>query len=130
MNKKEIPSMDQWLQEAKQDPSAEKIGMYLVHNGIVRKTSRKKVRLGDLNAPDVNTIDFSYDAALVEQAVQETYEMPGIYYIRTWLNSGSLEVGEDIMYVLVGGDIRPHVVDALQSLVEKIKTKCVKEIEK
>lgn len=130
MNKKEIPSMDQWLREAKQDPSAEKIGMYLVHNGIVRKTSRKKVRLGDLNAPDVNTIDFSYDAALVEQAVQETYEMPGIYYIRTWLNSGSLEVGEDIMYVLVGGDIRPHVVDALQSLVEKIKTKCVKEIEK
>ncbi len=130
MNKKEIPSMDQWLREAKQDPSAEKIGMYLVHNGIVRKTSRKKVRLGDLNAPDVNTIDFSYDAALVEQAVQETYEKPGVYYIRTWLNSGSLEVGEDIMYVLVGGDIRPHVVDALQSLVEKIKTKCVKEIEK
>jgi len=34
------------------------------------------------------------------------------------------------MYVLVGGDIRPHVIDALQFLVERIKTQCVVEIEK
>jgi len=33
------------------------------------------------------------------------------------------------MYVLIGGDIRPHVVDALQFLVGKIKTECVTEIE-
>nr|WP_320415657.1 hypothetical protein [Candidatus Contubernalis alkalaceticus] len=35
----------------------------------------------------------------------------------------------DIIYVLIGGDIRPHVVDALQFLVGKIKTECVTEIE-
>jgi molybdopterin synthase catalytic subunit len=40
-----------------------------------------------------------------------------------------LETGDDIMYIMVGGDIRPHVIDALQSLVEKIKTECVTEIE-
>ncbi len=33
------------------------------------------------------------------------------------------------VYVLIGGDIRPHVVDALQFLVEKIKSECVTEIE-
>ena len=33
------------------------------------------------------------------------------------------------MYVLIGGDIRPHVIDALQFLVEKIKSECVIEIE-
>jgi len=33
------------------------------------------------------------------------------------------------MYVLIGGDIRPHVIDGLQFLVEKIKTECVAEIE-
>ncbi len=42
---------------------------------------------------------------------------------------GQLKIGDDIMYVLIGGDIRPHVVDALQFLVEKIKTECVTEIE-
>jgi molybdopterin synthase catalytic subunit len=45
------------------------------------------------------------------------------------MNEGILKVGDDIMYVLVGGDIRPHVIDALQALVEEIKTKCVTEIE-
>ena len=33
------------------------------------------------------------------------------------------------MLVLVGGDIRPHVIDALQALVGEIKSKCVTETE-
>ena len=33
------------------------------------------------------------------------------------------------MLVLVGGDIRPHVIDALQSLVGEIKNECVREEE-
>ena len=55
--------------------------------------------------------------------------MDGIFYIRVWLNEGKLQVGDDIMYVLIGGDIRPHVVEALQSLVAKIKNECVIEKE-
>ena len=61
--------------------------------------------------------------------MEETYKMEGIYYIRVWLNEGELKVGDDIMYVLIGGDIRPHVVDALQYLVGHIKTECVTEKE-
>jgi hypothetical protein len=30
---------------------------------------------------------------------------------------------------MVGGDIRPHVIEALEFLVEKIKSECVTEIE-
>jgi molybdopterin synthase catalytic subunit len=55
--------------------------------------------------------------------------MDGIFHVRVWLNEGRLELGDDIMYVLIGGDIRPHVIDALQFLVGKIKTECVTEIE-
>ena len=33
------------------------------------------------------------------------------------------------MYVLLGGDIRPHVIDALQFLVGRIKSQCVEETE-
>lgn len=128
LTKKTAPSMDQWLKEAKEDPSAEKIGMYLVHNGTVRKTAKAKVRCGE-DVADISSMDFRYDEEKVAAAVAETYRMDGIYYIRTWLNSGHLEIGDDIMYVLIGGDIRPHVVDALQSLVEKIKTTCVVETE-
>ena len=128
--KKTPPSIDAWLREAKQDPSAEKIGMYLTHNGTVRKSPKAQVREGVQNLGQVQGMYFSYDAEKVEKAVQEAYKLEGIYYIRTWLNEGELEVGDDIMYVLIGGDIRPRVVDALQFLVEKIKTECVVETER
>lgn len=127
--KKQSPSMDQWLKEAKSDPSSAKIGMYLTHNGVVRQTAKAKVRNNDENAKDVNGIIFSYDKEKAEKAVQEAYKMDGIYYIKIWLNEGNLKVGDDIMYVLIGGDIRPHVVDALQFLVGKLKNECVSEKE-
>ena len=50
--------------------------------------------------------------------------------MEVWLNEGELSVGDDIMYVLIGGDIRPHVVDALQYLVGRIKSECVTEEER
>ena len=72
---------------------------------------------------------FDYDADKVDAVVADAYKMEGIYYIKVWLNRGVLEVGDDIMYVLIGGDIRPHVVDALQYLVGRIKNECVTEKE-
>ena len=65
----------------------------------------------------------------MEAAIAETYRLPGVYYVRVWLNEGELQVGDDIMYVLLGGDIRPHVIDALQFLVGRIKSQCVEETE-
>lgn len=129
MKKNSIPSMDEWLREAKQDKSAEKIGMYLVHNGTVRRTAKAKVRHNQNDAANVKGMLFSYDEKKVAAAVESVYQMEGIYYIRTWLNSGVLNVGDDLMYVLIGGDIRPHVVAALEALVERIKTECVVERE-
>lgn len=124
------PEMDRWLKEAKQDPSAEKCGMYLVHNGVVRRNARAKVREGKQETADVTGMDFDFDQEKVDAAVESTYRMEGIYYLRTWLNRGRLEVGEDIMVVMVGGDTRPHVIAALEHLVGEIKTKCVIERER
>ena len=121
--------MDEWLKEAKADPAAKNVGMFLVHNGVVRETPKAQVRLGQEDAKLVKGMEFSYDSEKVEKAVEDTKSREGIFYVRAWLNEGSLEVGDDIMYILIGGDIRPNVVDALQSLVEKIKTECVVETE-
>lgn len=123
------PSMDAWLKEAKASENADKCGMFLVHNGIVRSTPKAQVRNGEEGLPGVAQVEFSYDAQGVEDAIAEALTWDGVYYVKVWLNEGALNVGESIMYVLIGADIRPHCIDALQNLVGKIKNDLVVEKE-
>ncbi|MEG0072297.1 MAG: molybdenum cofactor biosynthesis protein MoaE [Raoultibacter sp.] len=125
----EEPSIDAWLAEAKLDPQASQIGMYLTHNGVVRLTPKAQVREGKEGLGEVSQVAFSYHKEELAKAVEEAKTWPGIYYVRAWLNEGVLDVGDSLMYVLIGGDIRPHVIDALQKLVGKIKTELVVETE-
>ena len=126
---KATPSLDQWLKEAKEDPSASQCGMYLAHNGVVRITPKAQVRQGQTDLNPVEAVEFSYDEAGVQTAIEEALTWPGVYYVRVWLNEGVLSVGDSIMYVLIGADIRPNCIDALQKLVGKIKTDLVVEKE-
>lgn len=126
--KQTAPSLDLWLHEAKASPEGAACGMYLFHNGVVRATAKRTARLGE-DAPPVRGMVFDYDEVKAAAAIENARAMPGIRYVRVWLNRGKLAVGDDIMLVLVGGDIRPHVVDALQALVEEIKMNCVTETE-
>lgn len=126
---KAAPSMDTWLKEAKEQESAPQVGMYLFHNGVVRRSPKALVRGLEGSTRPVAGMLFSYDREKLDAAIAAAREMEGIFYIRVWLNEGELSVGDDIMLVLIGGDIRPHVVDALQYLVGRIKDQCVSEQE-
>ncbi|MBQ8094852.1 MAG: molybdenum cofactor biosynthesis protein MoaE [Clostridia bacterium] len=123
------PSVDQWLSEAKSGAEAGSVGMYLVHNGVVRATARSRVRQGDETAEPVTGMLFSCDQQKLQKAVEEAKKLDGVYYVRAWVNEGRLRVGDDIMQVLIGADIRPHAVQALEKLVGTIKTTCVTEKE-
>lgn len=127
--KQEMPSLDQWLREAKAAPEAPLCGMYLAHNGTVRQTARAMVRGGAEDTALVTGMRFRYDAEKVARAEEEARRLPGIHYVRLWLNQGELSLGDDIMLVLIGGDIRPRVIEALQTLVGTIKNECVVEQE-
>lgn len=125
---KSEPNLNEWMAEAKASPDADKCGMFLVHNGVVRATAKAQVREGR-DMPPVTRIDFSYDAAGLDAAVTEALAWEGVHYVRVWLNEGELAVGDSIMYVLVGADIRPRCIDALQRLVAHIKNDLVVERE-
>lgn len=134
--KEGMPSIDAWLEEAKRDPQAHEVGMYLTHNGVVRITPKKQVRAESPEQAEeaaalgaVTAVEFSYDAQGLAKAVDEAKTWPGVYYVRVWLNEGRLSVGDSLMYVLIGADIRPHAVDALQRLVGHIKSELVVETE-
>ena len=77
--KKESPSIDQWLKEAKAHDSAPKIGMYLTHNGTVRQTAKAKVRYGEDHTKEVTGMIFSYDEEKVNAVIADT-----IYFIIRW----------------------------------------------
>jgi molybdopterin synthase catalytic subunit len=95
--------------------------MYLMHNGVVRGTSRQGVPVAGM--------DLAFNKARLAQVLSDISEMPGIVAVRAWVNQGRLAVGDDIMYALVAGDIREHVYEALQELVRRIKTEVVSEQE-
>ena len=101
------------------------------HNArdCIRQTAKAAVRYGAENTQAVTGMLFSYDEAKVNAVIADAYKLEGIYYIKVWLNEGQLKMGDDIMYVLIGGDIRPRVVDALQYLVSRVKNECVVETE-
>ncbi len=123
------PNIAQWLAEAKTAPEAELCGMYLTHNGVVRATPKAQVRQGVKGLAPVARVDFSWDADMLEAAVAEAKTWPGVHYVRVWLNEGPVEVGGSLMYVLIGADIRPNCIAALEKLVEHIKKDIVVERE-
>lgn len=123
------PSLDAWLADAKASEHADQCGMFLTHNGVVRQTAKARVRENDQTVADVRAVKFSYDEEGLKAAVAEALTWDGVYYVRVWLNEGTMAVGDSLMYVLIGADIRPHCIDALQNLVGKIKNDLVTEEE-
>jgi len=113
--------IDEWLKEIKKTSDLDKVGMILIHNGIVRGTSKdgKKVR----------GMKLSYSRERLDEIVSEVKKGQGISHIRVWINEGELRVGDDIMYILVAGRVRGEVIPTFERLLERIKREAVREEE-
>lgn len=122
------PSLDQWFEDAKTHPDADKVGMYLFHCGVVRSTAKAAVRYGQ-EADQVIGMVVNWDHDAADAAISAAEQLEGVYYVRTWLFEGELDVGDSIMQVLIGGDTRPHTIAALEYLVDRLKKECVTEQE-
>ncbi len=107
------------IAELKKDPEfARNVGMVLVHNGIVRGWSRT-------DRSEVEGVEVEVDAAAVEKIRAETERMEGIYKVVVEARSGRLNVGDDLLFLLVAGDIRENVKPALASILDRIKAEAV-----
>ena len=123
------PSASEWLAAAKSEAGAKNVGMYLLHNGVVRSTPKAAARFGQTGCPPVTGMEVSCDRGKLEEIKKATLAMEGVEVARVWIQEGSLSVGDDLMYVLIGGDIRPHVIGALEYMVSRIKSECIREKE-
>ena len=105
----------------KAGPKAAGIGMILAHQGVVRGSSRA--------GEPVHGMRLQVDRRRFDQALEEARTWPGVVAVDGWVNEGDLGVGDDIMKVVVAGDIRENVFGALQCLVGVIKSEVVTESE-
>jgi molybdopterin synthase catalytic subunit len=110
-----------WIEDIKKTSDPEELGMILVHNGIVRATSKK--------GEPVKNMILSYDADKLKNLITENKAKEGIVDIRAWINSGELKIGDDIMCLLVAGRFRTDVLPVFEHVLTIIKKEIVKEQE-
>ncbi len=113
--------LDTWLKEVKESADPGSLGMILVHEGIVRGTSKTGERISGMR--------LSYDREKLVAKVNELRAREGIVEIRVWINSGDLKVGDDIMLALVAGRFRTDILPVFVELLTAIKGEIVRERE-
>jgi len=111
------------IAEMKKEPGfSENVGMVLVHNGVVRGWSRRDHKA-------VTGIEVAVDEHKVEVLRKEYSQRPGIYKILIECRSGKLNPGDDLLFIVVAGDIRENVKPVLSELLDRIKAEAVTKSE-
>ena len=106
----------------KRHPDVDKVGMVLCHNGVVRGTSR--------DGRGVKGLSVSVDHRKLDQIVSEQKKRRGIVDIRVEIaEDRDLKIGDDVMLLLVAGDIRENVIAVLTDTLNQIKTTVTKKTE-
>lgn len=103
------------MDEIKGHPEFQKAGMVLCHNGVVRATSR--------DGRKVRGLKVGVDHRKLAQILTEQKKRGGILDIRVEIaEDRDLVVGDDVMLLLVAGDIRENVIAVLTDTLNAIKT--------
>lgn len=109
----------QTIQQLKQEPGfAENVGMILAHNGVVRGWSRKD------HSP-VSSVEVTSDLDRIEELRREYESQEGIFRVIVEACQGKLQLGDDLLFIIVAGDIRENVKAVLAELLDRIKSEAV-----
>ncbi len=107
----------------KKEPGfADNVGMILVHNGVVRATSRCDPRC-------VVGVEVTPDLEKIEAIRKDIEALPGIFQCRAQAASGPLKPGDDLLMLVVAGDIRENVKPALATFLDRVKKEAVSKRE-
>lgn len=110
------------IETVKKHPDYQKVGMLLCHNGVVRGTSR--------DGRKVSGLQVSVNHGKLRRIIETQKSRPGIVEIKVQIaENQNLSVGEDVMLLLVAGDIRENVVPVLYDTLNAIKTTVTEKTE-
>ncbi|MGB5748694.1 MAG: molybdenum cofactor biosynthesis protein MoaE [Desulfobacterales bacterium] len=110
------------FESIKRHPDYEKVGMILCHNGVVRGTSR--------DGREVKGLRVAVNHEKLAHIISAQKKIAGIVDIRVEIaEDRDLAVGEDVMLLLVAGDIRENVIAVLTDTLNAIKSTVTKKTE-
>jgi molybdopterin synthase catalytic subunit len=110
-----IMDINKMMQDIKSHPGFDSVGMVLCHNGVVRATSR--------DGRKVSGLKVAVDHQKLAQILVEQKHRAGILDIRVEIaENRDLSVGDDVMLLLVAGDIRENVIAVLSETLNLIKS--------
>lgn len=102
------------MAEFKKHPNIHDAGMILCHNGVVRGFSR--------DGRNVSGLKVQVDHAKLEEVLNKFRARPGIVDVQIKINEDQdLQVGDDVMLLIVGGDIRENVIACLSDCLNEVK---------
>ncbi len=108
--------INKMIEQVKALPDYDRVGMILCHNGVVRRTSR--------DGREVTGLRVSVDQEGLDSLVKAQKQKQGIAEVLVEIAADQdLVVGEDVMAIVVAGDIRERVIETLTDTLEQIKTK-------
>jgi molybdopterin synthase catalytic subunit len=108
-------NVDKLIQQVKHHPDYHHAGMILAHNGVVRGTSR--------DGRPVRGLHVTVDQEKLAHVIESHKSRPGIIEILVEIASGQdLVVGDDVMVLVVAGDIRENVITTLHDTLDAIKS--------
>lgn len=117
-----MKTLNELVEEVKQHPEYHKAGMILCHNGVVRQTSR--------DGRAVSGLTVSVDWPRLEEIVNAQRKCQGIVEILVDINEGeNLTIGDDVMFIVVAGDIRETVLSVLSDTLDQIKSTVTRKTE-
>lgn len=104
------------IKQMKSTPGfVDNVGMVLVHNGVVRAWSRDDKK-------GVKCLEVTPDYEEIENIRQEFLNKPGIFDIVVEAKEGRFIPGDDLLYIIVAGDIRENVKPVLADLLDRVKS--------
>ncbi|HKK99981.1 MAG TPA: molybdenum cofactor biosynthesis protein MoaE [Desulfotignum sp.] len=111
----ETKTLEQMIREIKDHPDFSRAGMVLAHNGIVRATSR--------DGRPVTGLAVQVDHGKLKEILHKERSRPGILDIQVHIRENTkLTVGDDVMFLVVAGDIRENVIQVLADTLNQIKS--------
>jgi molybdopterin synthase catalytic subunit len=110
------------IDQIKQRSDFDKVGMILAHNGVVRGTSR--------DGRKVSGLSVSVDHEKLQRILDKERWTPGIMDIIIEIAEDKrLSVGDDVMLLVVAGDIRDTVIKVLERTLNAVKQTVTRKTE-